>query len=184
MGYEKPGTDNTDGPKPSWWKAGAGIVFLVLIMGFGTLHNISQEKPEMFVSIVEPFAPFVEPVLVVLGVPLPVDLRRTLDQWKEVADEIEFRDLLQNANMHKGKHVYFQGVVHHVEKSPDQIDMIVKVAPSERGIQDGHVCLKYSDASINVREGDVVEFVAEMQGVWGVVEMPELSVRALEVQTQ
>lgn len=61
--------------------------------------------------------------------------------------------------------------------------MIVKVAPSDRGIQDGHVCLKYPDAPINVVEGDVVEFVAEVQGVWGKVRMPELSVRALEVRT-
>lgn len=177
MNFEKPDTGDTGGPEPSWWKAGAGIAFLVVIVTFGTLHNIKQNKPEMYVSIVEP-------VFVFFGVPLPVDYRRTLDQWKKVAEEIDFQDLLQNAEQHKGKHVYFRGTVQHVESSPEQLDMIVMVAPSNQGIQDGHVCLKYSDAPIIVSEGDVVEFVAEMQGVWGQVKMPELSVRALEIQTQ
>lgn len=88
VGFEKPGTGNTGGPQPSWWKASIGIAFLEAVISFGTLRNISQSKPEMFVSMVEP-------VFALFGVPLPVNLRRTLEHWKKAEEEIEFHDLLK-----------------------------------------------------------------------------------------
>lgn len=80
---------------------------------------------------------------------------------------------------YEDKLVYFEGKVNVVMQNDEFTEFILEVPHAVEG--DGLVCLKYADPPNPITEGDTIQFVAEMEGLWIDTEMPELSVRALEV---
>ena len=108
----------------------------------------------------------------------------TFTQWKMRAEEIPYDTLLRNAEQHKGKLVYFRGMVGFVNEfsGTSEIKVRVRKGGYTDWDTDSEVLLKYRNPAVRVLEGDIVTFVGEMEGVWGLGQVPEITLIALEIE--
>jgi len=115
----------------------------------------------------------------------------TWAQWKESAEEISYDDLFRYAEDHEGKRVYYQGSVVQVMESGGRAQLRVNVTPAGFGLYIDTVFLRYADPPVRVLEGDLVEFVARMNGtityesVMGAdITIPDLTVLSLVINSE
>ncbi len=116
----------------------------------------------------------------------------TWTQWKESAEEIPYDDLFRYAEDHKGKRVYYQGIVIQTLQRDDDAQLRVNVTTPHTALFDLNlVFLHYNDPPVRVLEGDQVEFVGRMNGtityesIMGAeITIPELIVLSLIINSE
>lgn len=162
--------------KARWGKAIALSVGLIALLAFGTYFNYTQGK--LRDSSTDGASSGDEPP----ATPVPT---LTFTEWRSEAETISYSTLLSEADQNEGKTVYFRGQVGHIASATENyIEMWVYVALDDRteGWGEDQVVLHYRDFPAGVNVEDIISFVAVMDGVDSVHHVPELTVKALEVE--
>ena len=105
----------------------------------------------------------------------------TFAQWKNAADTIPYETLLRQAEQYEGEVVYFRG---RVALIPNEGELWVYVARDQLtgSWNEEKMVLRYRDALVRVLEDDMVSFVAIMDSISAIHQIPELTVIALEIE--
>ena len=109
----------------------------------------------------------------------------TFAAWQSAAETIDYDTLLDQADQNEGKTVYFRGQIGHIASATEShVEMWVYVSgDSSAGRYDeDQLVLHYRDMTVSVEVDDVISFVAVMDGIDSVHLVPELTVKALEVE--
>ncbi|MCY3901197.1 MAG: hypothetical protein OXF86_21655 [Caldilineaceae bacterium] len=164
------------GQKASWGKAILLSVGLIALLSIGTYFNYTQGK--LGDSSSAEGSSGDEPTTT----PVPT---LTFTEWRSEAETISYDTLLGDADQNEGKTVYFRGQVGHIASETETyIEMWVYVALDDRtdGWGEDQVVLHYRDFPARVVVDDIISFVAVMDGIDPVHHVPELTVKALEVE--
>ena len=104
----------------------------------------------------------------------------TWQQRRAQAVEISYDDLLQNAEEHFRKTVFFRGTVIQVVPQRGDTHVWVDVAQDGKG-EDDILFLRSHDTPVSISEGDTVAFTGWMTGTrdYKTAKIPSISVRAL-----
>lgn len=162
--------------KANWRNAILLMVVLVVLLAFGTYINYTQGKlagsPDAASSSDgEPTA-----------TPAPT---LTFAQWESAAETVPYDTLLSQGKENEGKTVFFRGQVGHIASETETyVEMWVYVSRGDQseGYDEDQVVLHYRDMTVGVAVDDVIAFVAVMDGIDAVHQVPELTVKALEVE--
>ena len=164
------------GQKANWGKAILLSLGLIALLSIGTYLNFTQGKlrdsSAAEASSRDASTPTPEPTL-------------TFAEWRGEAEAISYDTLLSDADQNEGKTVYFRGQVGHIASATENyVEMWVYVALDDRTDSWGEdqVVLHYRDMPARVLVDDIISFVAVMDGVDPVHHVPELTVKALEVE--
>ena len=164
------------GQKANWGKAVLLSLGLIALLSLGTYINLTQgnlrDSSAADASSSDESTPTPEPT-------------RTLGEWRSEAETIPYDTLLSDADENEGKTVYFRGQVGHIASETESyVEMWVYVALDDRTDSWGEdqVVLHYRDMPARVLVDDIVSFVAVMDGIDPVHHVPELTVKALEVE--
>ena len=164
------------GQKANWGKAILLSLGLIALLSIGTYVNLTQQKlrdsSAADASSSDASTPTPEPT-------------RTFGEWRSEAETIPYDTLLSDADENEGKTVYFRGQVGHIaSETENYVEMWVFVALDDRtdGWGEDQVVLHYRDMTARVLVDDIVSFVAVMDGIDPVHHVPELTVKALEVE--
>ena len=162
--------------KANWGKAILLSVGLIALLSIGTYINFTQwmlrDSSAAEASSGDDSTPTPEPTL-------------TFTEWRSEAETVPYETLLSDADENEGKTVYFRGQVGHIASETESyVEMWVFVALDGRsdGWGEDQVVLHYRDMSARVLVDDIISFVAVMDGVDPVHHVPELTVKALEVE--
>ncbi|MYH61208.1 MAG: hypothetical protein F4148_05430 [Caldilineaceae bacterium SB0675_bin_29] len=162
--------------KANWGRAIALSVGLIALLAFGTYLNYTQGETRD--SSVAESSSGAE----LAATPVPT---LTFTEWRSEAETISYDTLLGDADQNEGKTVYFRGQVGHIASATESyIEMWVYVALDDRieGWGEDQVVLHYRNFPAGVNVEDIISFVAVMDGVDPVHHVPELTVKALEVE--
>ncbi len=149
---------------------------LIALLSIGTYINSTQVL--LRDASVADASPADEPT------PTP-EATRTFAEWQGEAESIAYDMLLGNADENEGKTVQFRGQIGHIASATENnVEMWVNVALDDRTDSWGEdrVVLHYRDMPAPVAVDDIISFVAVMDGVDTVHHVPELTVKALEVE--
>lgn len=108
---------------------------------------------------------------------------RTFAQWQLRAKEVPYDTLLRSADQHKGELVYYRGEVGFVTGTQQQAE--IKVRVRDRGLswdRDSEVLVYYGNPVLRLFEGDIVEFVGEVDGYYPYNPIPAVIAVALEIE--
>ncbi len=164
------------GQKANWGKAILLSLGLIALLSVGTYINFTQlllrDSSAADASPRDESTPTPEPT-------------RTFAEWRGEAETIAYDTLLSNADQNEGKTFYFRGQIGHIASATENyVEMWVFVALDDRTDNWGedHVVLHNRDMPAPVAVDDIISFVAVMDGVDPVHHVPELTVKALEVE--
>lgn len=158
----------------SWPKAIAGILFLIAIISFGTIHSMPPGRPDKF--------------LLALGLSSPTSTpfaALTFEQWKDKANSIAYESLVREPDQHEGKLVAFRGeVLLIIEQTNDRAELLVFVeeGDSTESEKYGTLVLHCRNMPYRVTLNDAISVVAIMNGISSTHQVPELTAMALEVK--
>lgn len=168
--------ENDLNQRASWGKAIMLSLGLIAIMAFGVYFNYTQGK--LRASSAANSSSSSEPTVT----PVPT---LTYAEWKSAAETISYDTLLDQAEENEGKNVYFRGQIGHIASATENhVEMWVNVSQDDStgNWDEDQVVLHHRGMPAPVAVDDVISFVAVMDGIDTVHHVPELTVRALEVE--
>ena len=164
-------TPNRQANSGDWPKAIAGILFLMVIIGFGTAHSMTPERRELIASM-----------LPLRAVPTPA---LTLQQWRDQAKSVPYNLLAHNPDRYEGELISFRGeVLLILEQTSDRAELIVLVEDgnSAESENSGRLVLHSRHMPHRVAFDDRIVFVGVMNGIDQVHQVPKLTAMALQVE--
>ena len=169
-------------------RAGVFALAFVAIMTFGSIEYYNQANSpyalyeKSITRTVSAFTPAPKPTFTPASKPTVTPApTRTFARWKNDAETIPYDTLLRYAEQYEGEWVYFRGQVALI---PNEGELWVYVARDQLtgSWNEEKMVLRYRDAPVRVLEDDMVSFVAVMDGISALHQIPELTVMALEIE--
>lgn len=88
----------------------------------------------------------------------------TFEEWRQIAQQPAYNDLLHSAAEHADAIVYYQGRVAEAMKVQEGYQLRVYISRVEEGVWEHDVLVRHSDASTEVSRGDSISFVGRVNG--------------------